>query len=63
MANKTNWLWALRDKEKAMKTMGLSPVKQGQATPLPTVRNNQKASMQSTVAIIKEPKREKLSWS
>ena len=22
MANKTNWLWALRDKDKAMKTMG-----------------------------------------
>lgn len=63
MANKTNWLWALRDKEKAMKTMGFSPVKQEQATPLPTVRNNQKASMKSTVAIIKEPKREKLSWS
>ena len=63
MANKTNWLWALRDKDKAMKTMGLSPVKKEQATPLPTVRNNQKASMQSTVAIIKEPKREKLTWS
>ncbi|MBQ7054206.1 MAG: hypothetical protein IJN97_03210 [Oscillospiraceae bacterium] len=63
MANKTNWLWALRDKDKAMKTMGLSPVKKERATPLPTVENSQKTSKQSTAPIIKEPKREKLTWS
>ncbi len=52
----TNWLWALRDKEKAMEMMRLSSTKPEKMTSLPTVANNQKTSRQSTSTITKEPK-------